>query len=125
MPRSIRPISVSYRLNDKILERVNSVTDSGVVSNSKLSFKEHIDSVVSKGSTMFGFIKRWSKEFGDTYTLKVLYTTYVRSKLEYACCVWQPFYTTHVNRIERIQEKFTKRALKRLPLEPESCDVTL
>jgi hypothetical protein len=44
--------------------------------------------------------------------LKVLYVTYVRSKLEYANCVWQPFYVTHINRIERIQEKFTKHALR-------------
>ena len=116
--RSVRPISVSYLLNDKILERVNSMTDLGVVLDSKLSFKEHIDSVVNKGSAMFGFIKRLSKEFRDPYTLKVLYTTHVRSKLEYACCVWQPFYTTHVNRIERIQEKFIKHALKRLPWNP-------
>jgi hypothetical protein len=51
---------------------------------------------------MFGFIKRLSREFRDPYTLKVLYVAYVRSKLEYANCIWQPFYVTHINRIERI-----------------------
>jgi hypothetical protein len=62
---------------------------------------------------MFGFIKRLSQEFQDPCTfLKVLYVTYVRSKLEYANCVWQPFYVTHINRIERIQEKFIKHALR-------------
>jgi hypothetical protein len=35
---------------------------------------------------MFGFIKRLSREFRDPYTLKVLFVTYVRSKLEYANC---------------------------------------
>jgi hypothetical protein len=58
---------------------------------------------------MFGFIKRLSREFRGPYILKVLYVTYVRSKLEYANCVWQPFYVTHINRIERIQ--FIKHAL--------------
>jgi hypothetical protein len=38
----------------------------------------------------------------------------VRSRLEYACCVWQPFYAVHIARIERIQEKFVKYALPRL-----------
>jgi hypothetical protein len=37
---------------------------------------------------------------------------YVRSKLEYANGVWQPFYVTYINRIERIQEKFIKHALR-------------
>jgi hypothetical protein len=54
---------------------VCSMTDLGVILDSKLSFREHIDSVVNKGSAMFGFIKRLSRE----YTLKVLYVTYVRS----------------------------------------------
>ena len=40
--------------------------------------------------------------------------SFVRSRLEYACCVWQPFYEVHVSRIERIQEKFVKYALRRL-----------
>jgi hypothetical protein len=55
--------------------------------DSKLSFREHIDSVVNKGSAisaMFGSIKRLSREFRDPYILKVLYVTYVRSKLEYS-----------------------------------------
>ena len=92
--------------------------DLGVVLDCKLSFREHIDSVVNKASAMLGFIKRLSKEFRCPYTYKILYTTYVRSRLEYASCVWQPFYVTHVNRIERIQEKFIKFALQRLPWNP-------
>jgi hypothetical protein len=88
------------------------MTDLGVILDSKLSFREHIDSVINKGSAMFGFINRLSREFRDPYTLKVLYVTYARSKLEYANCVWQPFYVTHINRIERIQEKFIKHALR-------------
>jgi hypothetical protein len=110
--RSSHPIIASYVLNGKILERVCSMTDLGVILDSKLSFREHIDSVVNKGSALFGFVKRLSREFRDPYLLKVLFVTYVRSQLEYANCVWQPFYVTHFNRIERIQEKFIKHALR-------------
>jgi type III secretory pathway component EscT len=39
------------------------MTDLGVILDSKLSFREHIDSVVNKGSAMFGLIKRLSREF--------------------------------------------------------------
>jgi hypothetical protein len=74
------------------------MTDLGVILDSKLAFREHIDSVVNKGSAMFGFKKRLSREFRDPYTLKVLFVTYVRFKLEYANCVWQPFYVTHIRK---------------------------
>jgi hypothetical protein len=93
--RSFHPIIASHVLNGKIFERVCSVTDLGVILDSKLSFREHIDSVINKGSAMFGFIKRLSRKFRGPYILKVLYVTYVRSKLEYANCVWQPFYVAH------------------------------
>jgi hypothetical protein len=110
--RAFSPVSVSYVLNGIVLERVNTTTDLGVILDSKLFFREHIDSEVNKGSAMLGFIKRLSREFRDPYTLKVLFLTYFRSKLEYVNCVWQPFYVTHINRIERIQEQFIKHALR-------------
>jgi hypothetical protein len=69
---------------------------------------------------MLGFIKRLSTEFRDPYTLKALYVSLVRSKLEYACCVWQPFDAVHINRIERIQEKFVKYALRWLGWDSSS-----
>ena len=79
-----------------------------------MTFKNHIDATIAKGLAMLGFIKRLSNEFHDPYTIKSLYMSLVRSRLEYACCVWQPFYEVHVSRIERIQEKFVKYALRRL-----------
>jgi hypothetical protein len=79
-----------------------------------MTFKNHLDATIAKGLAMLGFIKRLSKEFQDPYTLKSLYMSLVRSRLEYVCCVWQPVYAVHVARIERIQEKFVKYALRRL-----------
>jgi hypothetical protein len=70
--RSFHPIIASYVLNGKIFERVFPMTDLGVILDSKLSLREHIDSVVNKGSAMFGFIKRLSRDFRDPNVLKVL-----------------------------------------------------
>jgi hypothetical protein len=36
----------------------------------------------------------------------------VRPKLEYASCVWQPFYDVHVNRIERVQKSLLDMCCK-------------
>jgi hypothetical protein len=63
---------------------VDSITDLGVVLDSKMTFKNHIDATIAKGFAMLGFIKRLSKEFQDPYTLKSLYMSLVRSRLEYA-----------------------------------------
>jgi hypothetical protein len=53
-------------------------------------------------------VKRLSCDFRDPYTLKTLYVCLVRPKLEYASCVWWPFYGAHIDRIERVQKKVRK-----------------
>jgi len=55
---------------------------------------------------MFGFVKRNASLFTDPYTRLALYFAFVRSKLEYASFTWNPFTTTHGNRIERLQKQF-------------------
>jgi Reverse transcriptase (RNA-dependent DNA polymerase) len=112
--RNIAPVRFDYKIGSSTLERVESITDLGVIFDAKMSFRNHIDATIAKGLAMLGFIKRLSNEFRDPYTLKALYVSLVRSRLEYACCVWQPFYVVHIDRIERIQEKFIKYALRRL-----------
>jgi hypothetical protein len=62
----------------------------------------------------YGFIRRLSLEFRDPYTLKSLYTSLVRPKLEYASFVWSPFYDVHVDKVERLQRWFIRLALRGL-----------
>jgi hypothetical protein len=59
------------------------ITDLGVL-NSRMSFSRHIDIKVKKALAMLGFAKRLSGEFRDPYTLRNLYVSLVRPKLEYA-----------------------------------------
>lgn len=40
--------------------------------------------------------------------------SFVRSKLEYASFIWNPYYAVHSNRLERIQKVFLKFALQSL-----------
>jgi hypothetical protein len=68
-----------------------------------------------KAFAMLGFIRiRLSFEFRDPYNLKSLYTSLVRSKLENASCVWSPFYDVHVDKVERVQRRFIRYALRGL-----------
>jgi hypothetical protein len=56
--------------------------------------------------------QRLSLEFRDPYTLKSLYTSLVRPKLEYASCVGNPFYDVRVERVKRVQRRFIRYALR-------------
>jgi hypothetical protein len=67
-------------LGGTVLDRVSFVNDLGVIMDEKMKF------------AMLKFIRRLSFEFRDPYTLRSLYTSLVRPKLEYASCVWSPFY---------------------------------
>jgi hypothetical protein len=73
-------------LGGTVLDRVNSINDLGVIMDEKMTFSEHV------AFAMLGFIRRPSLQFRDPYTLKSLYTSLVPPKLEYASCVWNPFY---------------------------------
>lgn len=94
---------------------VDQFKDLGVIFSSNLSFNKHIDYVISKANSMLAYIKRNSRDFRDPYTIKTLYTSYVRSNLEYASVIWSPYYAVHSNRIETIQKKFLIFAFRQLP----------
>lgn len=85
--------------------------DLGVLFDSKLIFNSHIDYIIPRVYSTLAFIKRHSSEFFDPYIRKILYTSFVRSKLEYAHIVWNPSTDFQINRIERVQRKFIKFAL--------------
>ena len=108
-------VEAPYVLLDTQISRVSDIRDLGVIFSSNLSFNKHMDYIISKGYSLLGFIKRNGREFSDPFTLKSLYVTYVRSVLEYAAVVWDPFYQKYSDRIESIQKQFMIYALRRLP----------
>jgi hypothetical protein len=69
-------------LDGRVLERVDSIRDLGVIIDSKMTFTDHIDVIIGRASATLGFIRRLAKEFEDLYTLKTLFISLVRPKLE-------------------------------------------
>ena len=63
---------------------------------------------------MLGFLIRFSEDITDPYVLKSLYCSLIRSIFEYCSVVWSPCYSVHINRIESLQRKFLRYALRRL-----------
>ncbi|XP_055644162.1 uncharacterized protein LOC129780183 [Toxorhynchites rutilus septentrionalis] len=113
--RSRSPIVHGYMLNLSPLQRVNRIKDLGVLLDSKLRFHEHVSVTISRANAMVGFLRRNTAHFDDVYALKSLYCAFVRSVLEYAVQVWAPYHAVHIQRIERVQKRFVRYALRGLP----------
>lgn len=99
-----------YVLDGQILERPDYIKDLGVFFDSDLSFSHHIDECLAGAYKSLGFVLRNSKDFKDIFTLRLLFITFVRSRLEYASVIWCPIYTTYITLIERVQRRFFKSA---------------
>jgi hypothetical protein len=65
--RSRFTIHFQYELLGHRLDGVDSISDLGVVIDSKLNFTSHIDSLTVKASRMLSYIRRTGKEFRDPY----------------------------------------------------------
>jgi len=59
------------------MKRWSKEFDLGVILDHKHRFKDHISTKPNKARSLLAFIKRWSKEFDDPYTIKVLYVSLV------------------------------------------------
>lgn len=103
-----------FMLGSQLIERCYKLRDLGVILDSKLTFVEHYNTMINKAFGMLGFIKRFSYNFKDPYTIKTLYISYVRSILEYGSVVWSPYLPTHIARLESVQKQFLLFALRKL-----------
>lgn len=112
--RKRNPINSNYKLCGKVLSKVNEIRDLGVVLDAKLTYIPHIENILSKAFKFLGFILRVGKPFNSAFTYKVLYNSYVRSRLEFASSVWNPYQKVHIEKIERLQKKFIKSLEYRL-----------
>ena len=106
--RTSAVILFNYEIKSIILTRLVFIKDLGVFLERKLSFHDHIDAIISKSMAMLAFLKRNSSEFSDPYTLRSLYVSLVRPHLEYCAILWNPVYSSHCPRIERVQKNFTR-----------------
>lgn len=124
--RKTKPIEYNYYINNVIIKKATSVRDLGIKLDSKMSFNEHIDMITDKAYKQLGFVRRVCTSFKDIDCIKVLYFTFVRSILEYACSIWSPCYTINIERIESIQYKFIKflcfKGYKHFGTYAEACN---
>lgn len=97
----------AYLLNNSPLSVVSSYKYLGLNITSNLSWHMHVDNICSNANRMLGYLRRNFSSAPSSLKL-TLYKTLVRSKLEYACAIWDPSNITLVNSIEAIQNRATR-----------------
>lgn len=91
-----------YHLNNVPLQTVTSYRYLDVHITSSLSWSLHIEQVINNANRMLGYLRR---NFSSApISLKtLLYTTLVRSKLEYAASIWDPGTEILIKSLELVQ----------------------
>jgi ribonucleases P/MRP protein subunit RPP40 len=97
-----------YTIGNDILKRVSTKKDLGIIMDDKLPFNEHVDEMTRKAYKMLGFILRCGRYFSNQSSMRLLYFTLVRNRLEYCSTIWNPCYSNASDQIERVQKKFTR-----------------
>ena len=89
------------------------IRDLGVFFTPDLKFNQHIELIISKANRIsFALLK--SLKSKDPKFLINMFNTYVRSVLEFASPIWNPYTKTHISKIERIQKRFFRSVFLRL-----------
>ena len=107
------PVSRKMQRDGATINRVSSAKDLRVWLDGNLLFKEPINFDINKARKVLGLISRMTSEIRDPTCLKALYCCWVRPTLVYACLVWTPAGTTVMQRLETIQKKFSRIAVRR------------
>ena len=107
-----------YKMNGQKLQKVDDEKDLGVVIDSQLKFHKHTAAVVKKANMKLGLIKKSFASLDET-TLPILYTSLVRSHLEYGNVIWGPHYKGDSVAVEKVQRRATKlvQSIKNLSYE--------
>jgi len=109
-------ISHTYAMNGIPLQKDDFVRDVGVYFDSKLSFDAHINEKINKANSILGLIKRNFTSLSHEAFLSI-YKALVRSHLEYAVSIWNPYKKEFIEKLEKIQMRATKLLpdLRKLP----------
>ena len=105
----------NYNIDTVQLPNTCEVKDLGVTVDSMLTFKSHINNIVTKAHQRASLIIRCFQSREPELLFKA-FTVYVRPLLEYCSVIWS-HYVCDINKIESVQRRFTKRlnGLRDLP----------
>lgn len=90
-----------------VLDTIEYEKDIGVIIDNKLEFDRHIQNIVNKANQVFGIIGR---SFSDmSIGPFLLYKSMVRSYMDYAVSVWNPYKVKYIEALENVQRRATRQ----------------
>ncbi|ETO08756.1 hypothetical protein RFI_28632 [Reticulomyxa filosa] len=98
--------SMFLHLRDEKIPETNKVKYLGLIMDTQLSYKEHINYVYGKAARKLGYLTFLCSYKGIRPSLSVynlLYKTIIRPNLEYACAFWNGAPESHKKKLEKIQ----------------------
>ena len=81
--------------------------DLGVVFDTKLSFRSHVNMSIEKANGLLGIIRRSFCAL-DNISFTLLYKAIVRHHLEYVATIWNPYNKGYIDNLEKVQHRATK-----------------
>ena len=84
------------------------IKDFGVITSRDVSFSEHIDDLVLSSKIKAGLLLRTFKT-REAEPMMKMFNSFIRSKLDYCCLIWNPDKKEEIDKIERIQRNFTSK----------------
>lgn len=97
-----------YSLDNQNLKKINEKRDLGVIFEANGKFNKHIHYIIGESSKRLGLIKRHCEHIDDIDTIVLLFTSLVRSKLEYGALLWNPTTKENSKKLEQIQKRFVR-----------------
>jgi hypothetical protein len=104
--KRLRRVEAHLMLKGRAITFVDTVKYLGVTFNRKITWKTHIDWIVTKG--LRAFIQIDSLLKSDKLSIKTKMTLYrarIRSKMTYACPAWESAADTHLLKLQRLKTK--------------------
>jgi ribonuclease P/MRP protein subunit RPP40 len=101
-------IETTYSVANSQIQSTQEEKDLGVITDSKMSFESHINSIAARASRIMGMIRR-SYTYLSVTNFPLLFKGLVRPLLEYAQAAWQPYKVKDIETLENVQRRATKQ----------------
>ena len=89
-----------------IIENVKQTKDLGILMSSDLTFKDHLEIMITKCKQLMGWVLRTFKT-RDKLPMLTLWKTLLLSRLDYCSQLWSPTQIGEMQKIEGLQRTFT------------------
>jgi len=110
--RSRSKLQHPYSLLGTQLEGTDTINYLGITLSSDMRWTKHIDNVRAKANSKLGFLRR-NVRIASPRLKSQLYSTVVRSSMEYASSVWSPHECKATDSLEMVQRRAARWVLHR------------